>query len=210
MFGESAGGVVRQLRHLRQRGRSPLDTLPPPCLAWSRPHSWTASTAAISHPPKPSGGVQAGLGSESTLLPLAAEPDPVGTPCEAELQEKPRKQKEPKEKDKKKKQQERAPRGTAGTFAGRRPPKDPHKLELFMARKAAREQAKTDARENCQKAPTLRQKEYWSQLKVSLREAGGDCKMLMKPPAAAIESTPPPKTKGNRETPEKVAQQSLA
>ena len=38
----------------------------------------------------------------------------------------------------------RAAKGTAGTFAGRRPPKNPAKLELFMAKKAAWEQTKAE------------------------------------------------------------------
>ena len=38
----------------------------------------------------------------------------------------------------------RAAKGTAGTFAGRRPPKNPAKLELFMAKKAAWEQTKEE------------------------------------------------------------------
>lgn len=38
----------------------------------------------------------------------------------------------------------RAAKGTAGTFAGRRPPKNPAKLELFMAKKAAWAQTKAE------------------------------------------------------------------
>ena len=106
--------------------------------------------------------------------------------------------------------QQRAPRGSAGTFASRRPPKSPHKLKFFLARKAAREQAKKEATENQRKVPTLRQKEYWSELSTSLREVGGDFTQVRKLPAAALESTPPPKTKGNLESPEKVAQQAPA
>ena len=41
---------------------------------------------------------------------------------------------------------DRVPRGSAGTFAGRRPPKSPEKLQVFLAKKAAWDKAKEEAK----------------------------------------------------------------
>lgn len=181
------------------------------------------AAAAITHPPS---AKSTGSGGEAeATLPIAEGP----AQAEAKQQKKPRtkkeqkggkaeaeqkeqqEQKEEKPKDQEKKEaKQRAPRGTAGTFAGRRPPKDPHKLELFNARKAAHEQAKKEAIDAQKKVPTLRQKDYWSHLSTALKGAGGDfAQVARKRPAAAMESTPPPKTKGDRETPEKKAAQEV-
>jgi hypothetical protein len=44
----------------------------------------------------------------------------------------------------------RAPRGTAGTFKGRRPPKDPAKLKLFLAQKEVHLKEREEARQQRQ------------------------------------------------------------
>ena len=73
----------------------------------------------------------------------------------------------------------RAPRGTAGTFAGRRPPKDPAKLKVFFAMKEAylaqRATAKLEA--EAEGAPDTRpsvdQKIYWKHLSEHLKAGKG-------------------------------------
>jgi len=45
---------------------------------------------------------------------------------------------------------ESAPRGTAGTFKGRRPPKDPAKLKLFLAQKEVHLKEREEARQQRQ------------------------------------------------------------
>lgn len=100
----------------------------------------------------------------------------------------------------------RAPRGTAGTFAGRRPPKDPHKLQIFLAKKDAHEKAKMDAKSANKKAPSLRQRQCWEELSETMKNGGGPV-VARKRPAAALPlaATPSPKkrTESSQPTPEK-------
>ena len=79
----------------------------------------------------------------------------------------------------------RAPRGSAGTFGGRRPPKDPSKLALFEARKAAHAKAKEDAKDGEGKCPSLRQAQYWNHLSENLKAGNGMKAQAFKRPAAA-------------------------
>ena len=63
---------------------------------------------------------------------------------------------------------QRAPKGTAGTFNGRRPPKDPAKLQLFLAekdmwlkeREEARQQRQMERQRQNKPEPTLSQVQY--------------------------------------------------
>jgi hypothetical protein len=108
----------------------------------------------------------------------------------------------------------RAPRGSAGTFGGRRPPKDPAKLALFEAMKAAHEKAKEDAnKDGAGKCPSLRQAQYWNHLSENLRAGNGMKGQKMKRPAAAVvdddddaaaaDSTPKPKKNQKKDDKEK-------
>ena len=115
-------------------------------------------------------------------------------------------------------QPKRAPRGSAGTFGGRRPPKDPSKLALFEARKAAHAKAKKDAKDGEGNCPSLRQAQYWQHLSDNLKAGNGmkeqALKQVLKRPAAAADvTTPTPKKnrkkdekkdKKDDETPEKT------
>ena len=73
----------------------------------------------------------------------------------------------------------RRARGTAGTFAGRRPPKDAEKLTLFLAKKAAYEKEKADTKEKQEKkssgarSPSMSQKDFWVHMSESLKGNGG-------------------------------------
>ena len=114
----------------------------------------------------------------------------------------------------------RAPRGSAGTFGGRRPPKDPSKLALFEARKAAHAKAKEDAKDGEGKCPSLRQAQYWNHLSENLKAGNGmKAQAFKRPAAAAVDdddtadvTTPMPKKKKkdekkdekDDETPEKT------
>lgn len=106
----------------------------------------------------------------------------------------------------KQKKKERAPRGSAGTFAGRRPPKDAAKLALFNAKREAHMKAKEEAKNANKKTPSLRQRAYWEKLSAKMAGNGVVPPVAMKRPAAAAIGTPSPKKKtaGNEETPEKV------
>lgn len=110
-----------------------------------------------------------------------------------------------------KKKKTRAARGTAGTFAGRRPPKTPAKLALFNAKREAHMKAKEDAKKENLKPPTLRQRAYWE--KLSSQMVGNGVlpqvpqKAMKRPAAATASKTPSPKktkSTSNEETPEKV------
>ena len=65
----------------------------------------------------------------------------------------------------------RAIRGTAGTFAGRRPPKCPSKLHLFEAQRAEYTKAKEAARKDNPTAPTMKQKDYWKFLQQQMKNS---------------------------------------
>lgn len=92
----------------------------------------------------------------------------------------------------------RAARGTAGTFAGRRPPKDPTKLLLFEAKKSAFLSLRAHEREN--REATTEQKTFWKFMSDRLKEAGGTTgfkeaaqewgSIRKRPAAAAPASTP--------------------
>ena len=92
----------------------------------------------------------------------------------------------------------RAPRGSAGTFGGRRPPKDPSKLALFEARRAAHLKAKEDAKDGAGKCPSLRQAQYWKHLSENLKAGNGMKAQTMKRPAAAVDEATSPTTKKNK------------
>ena len=96
----------------------------------------------------------------------------------------------------------RAKRGTANTFAGRRAPKDPAKLQIFMAKKAAYEKAKQEAKEASSKGltppkHTENQQAYWKHMSESTKANGGRSGFAdavgkwsaRKRPAAATSST---------------------
>ena len=66
----------------------------------------------------------------------------------------------------------RARRGTAGTFAGRRPPKSPHKLKLFEEKKRAylfAIEKKKNQDGKLVRCPSLNQMEYWNHVSKHLR-----------------------------------------
>ena len=72
---------------------------------------------------------------------------------------------------------ERAHRGTAGTFNGRRPPKDAAKLKLFLAKKEVYLQKQKEARQQRQerrqgeqKKPTQMQEQYQAFMRAALQE----------------------------------------
>ena len=72
----------------------------------------------------------------------------------------------------------RAPRGTANTFAGRRPPKDPAKLAVFMAKRDAYQKAKEEAKALRSKGvPAPRhsdnQKEFMAHMADVIKKQGG-------------------------------------
>ena len=100
-------------------------------------------------------------------------------------------------------QPKRAPRGSAGTFGGRRPPKDPSKLALFEARKAAHAKAKKDAKDGEGNCPSLRQAQYWQHLSDNLKAGNGmkeqALKQVLKRPAAAADVTTPTPKKNRKE-----------
>lgn len=96
----------------------------------------------------------------------------------------------------------RAKRGTANTFTGRRAPKNPAKLKIFMAKKAAYEQAKQEAKEAPSKGTTppkhtKNQQAYWKYMAESMKGNGGRSGFAVaagtwsarKRPAAATSST---------------------
>lgn len=126
----------------------------------------------------------------------------------------------------------RAPRGTAGTFNGKRPPKDPAKLALFEARREAHfkrlEEAKQEKQQRVKKEPTEQQKQYQEFMRVSLqgdnsptsfqraiqqyrtmilkRPAASDAHVQPTPREPAVSETCTPKKKRNNEatmTPDK-------
>ena len=73
---------------------------------------------------------------------------------------------------------QRAVRGSANTFAGRRPPKDPARLELFMAKKAAWEQAQKDRKEARTQGTVSpkwseNQKKFWKHMSDTIKQQGG-------------------------------------
>ena len=106
----------------------------------------------------------------------------------------------------------RAKRGSAGTFAGRRPPKDPIKLALFEAKREAHWKAKEAAKEAKVRTPSLHQKDYWKHLSKSMKEGESMQQAVQtycrKRPAAAEPSTPGGKkskqAQQDGETPEKT------
>ena len=72
----------------------------------------------------------------------------------------------------------RAVRGSANTFAGRRPPRDPARLELFMAKKAAWEQAQKDRKEAKTQGTVSpkwseNQKKFWKHMSDTIKQQGG-------------------------------------
>jgi hypothetical protein len=72
----------------------------------------------------------------------------------------------------------RKSRGTAGTFAGRRPPKDPVKLKLFEAKKDAYMHQQKLAKEGptgsgAVKTPTMKQHAFWDHMSKCLKGSGG-------------------------------------
>lgn len=108
----------------------------------------------------------------------------------------------------------RAARGAAGTFAGRRPPKDPAKLLLFEAKKSAFLSLRAHEREN--REATTEQKAFWKFMSDKLKEAGGTTgfkdaaqewgSIRKRPAAAAPTSTPKKELRVGHtdlETPEK-------
>lgn len=110
--------------------------------------SATAAAAAVASStpgPKPNGGAPAPESVETPSENNAApskDPKPGGRDAEVTA---------PASRGTKRDQPEgsnehRATRGTAGTFAGRRPPKDTEKLRIFNAKKAAWEKAKEEAK----------------------------------------------------------------
>ena len=73
---------------------------------------------------------------------------------------------------------QRAVRGSANTFAGRRPPRDPARLELFMAKKAAWEQAQKDRKEAKTQGTVSpkwseNQKKFWKHMSDTIKQQGG-------------------------------------
>ena len=119
----------------------------------------------------------------------------------------------------------RAPRGTANTFNGKRPPKNPAKLQLFMAEKAvwerekeAARQQKKEQRQRQKKEPIEKQALYQAFMRAHLQEDNSAeafseaikqyrSTILMKRPASSRMNvqTPTKKAKGKdeKETPEK-------
>ena len=72
----------------------------------------------------------------------------------------------------------RKSRGTAGTFAGRRPPKNPVKLKLFEAKKDAYMHQQKLAKEELTnsgavKTPTMKQHAFWNHMSKCLKGSGG-------------------------------------
>ena len=67
--------------------------------------------------------------------------------------------------------QKRAQRGTKNTFAGRRPPQDPEKLECYIAMKADYDKLKEDAGK-AQLKVSLCQNKYWDHMKEHLAQKG--------------------------------------
>ena len=77
---------------------------------------------------------------------------------------------------------QRASRGSAGTFAGRRPPRNPEKLEAFKAAREAHIANKKDLKEKREKARkegqqqdsggTPNQRLYWKHLREAMRGTG--------------------------------------
>ena len=73
---------------------------------------------------------------------------------------------------------QRAARGSANTFAGRRPPKDSARLELFMAKKAAWEQAQKDRKEARTQGTVSpkwseNQQKFWKHMSDTIKQQGG-------------------------------------
>ena len=71
----------------------------------------------------------------------------------------------------------RAPRGSAGTFMGRRPPKTPSKLAVFLAKKEVHQKKMEEAREEArqkrsgeQTRPSEQQLKYWEFMRQYLQD----------------------------------------
>jgi len=86
--------------------------------------------------------------------------------------------------------QPRKKRGTAGTFNGRRPPKDPVRLEEFEAERKKHEDQKR--LKKTKSTPTPKQKAYWDSLSAKLSGPGS---VGSKRAALGLASTTPQKSK---------------
>ena len=121
---------------------------------------------------------------------------------------------------------ERAQRGTAGTFRGRRPPKDPTKLKLFVAQREAyfaeKERAVMQAKVKGIRTPSFTMQDFATHMSAHLKNEGGCMgfktaleswraktdKQMMKRPAAAASvpassSSPMSPSEPKQETPVK-------
>ena len=164
-----------------------------------------ASAAPASGTPAPASAAAAAPKVDDAAPPPApSDPRPVVPASEAVmLPEAREKQCAAADEEQAGKKSGRKQRGTAGTFAGRRPPKNPTKLKLFVAQRAAyfAEKARVKAdRDKGVKTPTANMSDFMKHMSNNLAVSGGtdgfknalaswsSKKAVMKKPAASTQS----------------------